>query len=94
METSHSVERIYKRLKLILLELNETLNEYPCKNLTEDQVPRPSKDDYAFLYIVFVMVFFAITVGGLVIGYTRSKKGEKLQDAYYAFTKSNSTSEV
>lgn len=39
------------------------------------------------LYILFVMTLFAVTVGSLILGYTRSRKVDKRSDPYHVYIK-------
>ena len=48
---------------------------------------RAGRDDNAYLYILFVMTLFAVTVGSLILGYTRSRKVDKRSDPYHVYIK-------
>uniref|UniRef100_A0A6J0TH39 Potassium voltage-gated channel subfamily E member 3 n=1 Tax=Pogona vitticeps TaxID=103695 RepID=A0A6J0TH39_9SAUR len=47
-----------------------------------------AKETYAYMYILFVMVLFAVTVGSLILGYTRSRKEvDQQSDPYHVYIK-------
>ncbi|XP_029457931.1 potassium voltage-gated channel subfamily E member 3-like [Rhinatrema bivittatum] len=89
-----AADGLYENLQYMLSALNRTLNSLHCQrdqsvNRTESpEDVAPGKDDYAYLYILFVMFLFAVTVGSLILGYTRSKKVEKRSDPYHQYIKS------
>ncbi|XP_078512377.1 potassium voltage-gated channel subfamily E member 3 [Lissotriton helveticus] len=93
MEPGKSVESLYENLNYILKALNKTLNGLPCQteetlNHTRTAGHDPShKDDYSYMYILFVMFLFAVTVGSLIMGYTRSRKVDKRSDPYHVYIK-------
>ncbi|XP_007491045.1 potassium voltage-gated channel subfamily E member 3 [Monodelphis domestica] len=45
------------------------------------------RDDNSYMYILFVMFLFAVTVGSLILGYTRSRKVDKRSDPYHVYIK-------
>ncbi|XP_078520427.1 potassium voltage-gated channel subfamily E member 3-like [Lissotriton helveticus] len=93
MEPGKSVESLYENLNYILKALNKTLNGLPCQteetlNHTQTAGPDPShKDDYSYMYILFVMFLFAVTIGSLIMGCTRLRKVDKRSDPYHVYIK-------
>lgn len=93
METTNGTETWYESLHTVLKALNATLHSnLLCRpgpdNLTEERQARlPGRDDNSYMYILFVMFLFAVTVGSLVLGYTRSRKVDKRSDPYHVYIK-------
>lgn len=103
METSNGTETWYKSLHAVLKALNTTLHSHLlCRpgpgpgpgsgtgpdNQTEDhRASLPGRDDNSYMYILFVMFLFAVTVGSLILGYTRSRKVDKRSDPYHVYIK-------
>uniref|UniRef100_A0A8D0BAV4 Potassium voltage-gated channel subfamily E regulatory subunit 3 n=1 Tax=Salvator merianae TaxID=96440 RepID=A0A8D0BAV4_SALMN len=87
MVTGNRTETLLQRLVSVLEDLNQTLrHDELCSQ--EVKYAREEKDDYAYLYILFVMILFAVTVGGLILGYTRSRKQvDKQSDPYHVYIK-------
>ncbi|XP_031243381.1 potassium voltage-gated channel subfamily E member 3 [Mastomys coucha] len=57
-------------------------------NQTEDRrASLPGRNDNSYMYILFVMFLFAVTVGSLILGYTRSRKVDKRSDPYHVYIK-------
>nr|XP_033804453.1 potassium voltage-gated channel subfamily E member 3 [Geotrypetes seraphini] len=94
------VDSLYENLQYMLNALNRTLISVQCQhgqsvNQTQSTKGQASsKNDYAFLYILFVMILFAITVGSLILGYTRSRKVEKRSDPYNQYIKNKRISVI
>uniref|UniRef100_A0A674JBM0 Potassium voltage-gated channel subfamily E regulatory subunit 3 n=1 Tax=Terrapene triunguis TaxID=2587831 RepID=A0A674JBM0_9SAUR len=42
---------------------------------------------HAYMYILFVMILFAATVGSLILGYTKSRRVDKRSDPYHVYIK-------
>ncbi|XP_008262282.1 potassium voltage-gated channel subfamily E member 3 [Oryctolagus cuniculus] len=103
MEATNGTEAWYKSLHSVLKALNATLHSnLLCRpgpgpapgpgpgpdNQTEQQQARlPGRDDNSYMYILFVMFLFAVTVGSLILGYTRSRKVDKRSDPYHVYIK-------
>lgn len=103
METSNGTETWYKSLHAVLKALNTTLHSHLlCRpgpgpgsrtgtgldNQTEElRSSLPGRNDNSYMYILFVMFLFAITVGSLILGYTRSRKVDKRSDPYHVYIK-------
>ncbi|GAB1292384.1 Potassium voltage-gated channel subfamily E member 3 [Apodemus speciosus] len=103
METSNGTETWYKSLHAVLKALNTTLHSHLlCRpgpgpepgsgpgpdNQTEDRrAGLPGRNDNSYMYILFVMFLFAVTVGSLILGYTRSRKVDKRSDPYHVYIK-------
>ncbi|XP_058519558.1 potassium voltage-gated channel subfamily E member 3 [Ochotona princeps] len=95
METTNRTELWYESLHSVLRALNATLHSHVlCRpdpgrdNHTELQRARlPGRDDNSYMYILFVMFLFAVTVGSLILGYTRSHKVDKRSDPYHVYIK-------
>ncbi|XP_005612100.1 potassium voltage-gated channel subfamily E member 3 [Equus przewalskii] len=93
METTNGTETWYESLHTVLKALNATLHSnLLCRpgpdNLTKElQARLPGRDDNSYMYILFVMFLFAVTVGSLVLGYTRSRKVDKRSDPYHVYIK-------
>ncbi|KAF5915356.1 potassium voltage-gated channel subfamily E member 3 [Diceros bicornis minor] len=93
METANGTQTWYESLHTVLKALNATLHSnLLCRpepdNLTQQRRPSlPGRDDNSYMYILFVMFLFAVTVGSLVLGYTRSRKVDKRSDPYHVYIK-------
>jgi potassium voltage-gated channel Isk-related subfamily E protein 3 len=97
METSNGTETWYMSLHAVLKALNTTLHSHLlCRpgpgpgpdNQTEDRrASLPGRNDNSYMYILFVMFLFAVTVGSLILGYTRSRKVDKRSDPYHVYIK-------
>ncbi|KAM5247968.1 potassium voltage-gated channel subfamily E member 3 [Ctenodactylus gundi] len=101
MATTNGTETWYESLHAVLKALNATLhNSLLCRpgpgpgpgpqpdNQTEvQQASPPGRDDNSYMYILFVMFLFAVTVGSLILGYTRSRKVDKRSDPYHVYIK-------
>ncbi|XP_028913962.1 potassium voltage-gated channel subfamily E member 3 [Ornithorhynchus anatinus] len=97
METSNRTAAWSRSLRWILKALNETLHgpplppPPPCQPGGNRTEPGPAtglgRDDNSYIYILFVMFLFAVTVGSLVLGYTRSRKVDKRSDPYHVYIK-------
>ncbi|XP_044521921.1 potassium voltage-gated channel subfamily E member 3 [Gracilinanus agilis] len=97
METPNGTEPWYESLQAVLRALNATLHRsLPCQPGprpvlgNQTQAPRsrlPGRDDNSYMYILFVMFLFAVTVGSLILGYTRSRKVDKRSDPYHVYIK-------
>ncbi|XP_075404778.1 potassium voltage-gated channel subfamily E member 3 [Tenrec ecaudatus] len=99
MEITNGTETLYKSLHAVLKALNETLHSNllclpgprsepgPDQQTEKQRVSRPSRDDNSYMYILFVMFLFAVTVGSLILGYTRSRKVDKRSDPYHMYIK-------
>ncbi|XP_045149153.1 potassium voltage-gated channel subfamily E member 3 [Echinops telfairi] len=96
MEITNGTETLYKSLHAVLKALNETLHsnllclpgprsEPEPDQQTEKQ--RIGRDDNSYMYVLFVMFLFAVTVGSLILGYTRSRKVDKRSDPYHVYIK-------
>ncbi|KAL8191340.1 UNVERIFIED_CONTAM: hypothetical protein K2H54_072309 [Gekko kuhli] len=74
------------RLDSVLRALNHTLH-HPPPCAQDGNLGRDDEDEKnAYMYILFVMVLFAITVGSLILGYTRSRKEvDKQSDPYRVY---------
>ncbi|XP_009005685.1 potassium voltage-gated channel subfamily E member 3 [Callithrix jacchus] len=99
METTNGTDTWYKSVHAVLKALNVTLHSnLLCRpgpgldsgpdNQTEKQrASLLGRDDNSYMYILFVMFLFAVTVGSLVLGYTRSHKVDKRSDPYHVYIK-------
>ncbi|XP_011900246.1 PREDICTED: potassium voltage-gated channel subfamily E member 3 isoform X2 [Cercocebus atys] len=95
METTNGTETWYESLHAVLKALNATLHSnLLCRpglgpdNQTEERpASLPGRDDNSYMYILFVMFLFAVTVGSLILGYTRSRKVDKRSDPYHVYIK-------
>ncbi|XP_028581651.2 potassium voltage-gated channel subfamily E member 3 [Podarcis muralis] len=74
-----------QKLDSMMRALNQTLS-HACP---QDAKPvEEEKDNYACIYILFVMILFAALVGSLILGYTRSRKEvDKQSDPYHVYIK-------
>ncbi|XP_067389372.1 potassium voltage-gated channel subfamily E member 3 [Emydura macquarii macquarii] len=90
MEVGNLTETWYQSLHSVLKALNQTLHGAllcPPDQANGSQAKLASKDDYSYLYILFVMILFAATVGSLILGYTKSRKVDKRSDPYHVYIK-------
>ncbi|XP_027433807.1 potassium voltage-gated channel subfamily E member 3 [Zalophus californianus] len=93
METTNRTETWYESLHAVLKALNVTLHSNLLCRAGPDNLPKerqaslPGRDDNSYMYILFVMFLFAVTVGSLILGYTRSRKVDKLSDPYHVYIK-------
>ncbi|NWS66838.1 KCNE3 protein, partial [Crotophaga sulcirostris] len=99
MEEDNRTEIWYRSLQAMLNALNQTLHgvvlcptDYPATTTaaarnTSALPGHPSRNDNAYMYILFVMTLFAVTVGSLILGYTRSRKVDKRSDPYHVYIK-------
>lgn len=99
METSNGTETWYKSLHAVLKALNATLHSHllcrpgpepgpgPDNQTEERRASLPGRNDNSYMYILFVMFLFAVTVGSLILGYTRSRKVDKRSDPYHVYIK-------
>ncbi|XP_032076075.1 potassium voltage-gated channel subfamily E member 3 isoform X2 [Thamnophis elegans] len=80
----------FQQLDVMLRLLNGTLScVEPCPQL--GKADREGKDTYAYMYIVFMMLLFALTVGSLILSYTRSREVDKPSDPYHMYIKNRVT---
>ncbi|XP_053312627.1 potassium voltage-gated channel subfamily E member 3 [Spea bombifrons] len=97
MASPTPMERLLENLHSVLQALNKTLNGQPCQSdaqLNKTSTRLAEKDDNAYIFILFVMFLFAVTVGSLILGYTRSKKVDKRSDPYHVYIKNNRVSVI
>lgn len=93
METTNGTETWYESLHAVLKALNATLHSNllcrpgPDSLTKERRANLPGRDDNSYMYILFVMFLFAVTVGSLILGYTRSRKVDKRSDPYHVYIK-------
>ncbi|XP_062951913.1 potassium voltage-gated channel subfamily E member 3 [Cynocephalus volans] len=95
MEATNGTETWYESLHAVLKALNATLHgRLLCRpgpgpdNWTEEhRASLPGRDDNSYMYVLFVMFLFAVTVGSLILGYTRSRKVDKRSDPYHVYIK-------
>uniref|UniRef100_A0A8C9FG90 Potassium voltage-gated channel subfamily E regulatory subunit 3 n=1 Tax=Pavo cristatus TaxID=9049 RepID=A0A8C9FG90_PAVCR len=88
MEEDNGTEPWHRSLQAMLDALNQTLHGAILRPSTlHNASTRASRDDNAYLYILFVMTLFAATVGSLILGYTRSRKVDKRSDPYHVYIK-------
>ncbi|KAM7179547.1 potassium voltage-gated channel subfamily E member 3 isoform 1-T4 [Macrochelys suwanniensis] len=94
MEVGNLTETWYQSLHSMLKALNQTLHgailcppDQATGQTNGSQVKLASKDDYSYMYILFVMILFAATVGSLILGYTKSGKVDKRSDPYHVYIK-------
>ncbi|XP_072707099.1 potassium voltage-gated channel subfamily E member 3 isoform X1 [Ciconia boyciana] len=99
MEEDNRTETWHQSLQTVLNALNQTLygvilcpadrsaaTAAATRNAST-RAGRPSRNDNAYMYILFVMTLFAATVGSLILGYTRSRKVDKRSDPYHVYIK-------
>ncbi|XP_075706011.1 potassium voltage-gated channel subfamily E member 3 [Rhinoderma darwinii] len=99
METAKPMEKLLENLHTVLLAINKTLNSPPSQpnpklNETTSKLDKPNRDDNAYIFIIFVMFLFAVTVGSLILGYTRSKNVDKRSDPYHVYIKNSRVSVI
>ncbi|XP_068120745.1 potassium voltage-gated channel subfamily E member 3 [Hyperolius riggenbachi] len=99
METAKPMEKLLENIHIVLQAINKTLNNQPCQppmqlNDTNTKAGSHNKDDNAYIFIIFVMFLFAVTVGSLILGYTRSKKVDKRSDPYHIYIKNSRVSVI
>lgn len=99
MDKNFTMERLLENLNTVLHAINKTLNNLPCQteaqqNVTSSKQVNSNKDDNAYIFIIFVMFLFAVTVGSLILGYTRSKKVDKRSDPYHIYIKNSRVSVI
>ncbi|XP_069825579.1 potassium voltage-gated channel subfamily E member 3 [Dendropsophus ebraccatus] len=99
METARPMEKLLENLHSVLQAINKTLNNPPCQphprsNETAFKLEKPNRDDNAYIFIIFVMFLFAVTVGSLILGYTRSKNVDKRSDPYHVYIKNSRVSVI
>ncbi|XP_069739481.1 potassium voltage-gated channel subfamily E member 3 [Phaenicophaeus curvirostris] len=99
MEEDNRLETWYQSLQAVLNALNQTLQggifcptDRPATTTaaarnTSAPPGHSSRNDNAYMYILFVMTLFAVTVGSLILGYTRSRKVDKRSDPYHVYIK-------
>ncbi|KAH1187807.1 potassium voltage-gated channel subfamily E member 3 [Mauremys mutica] len=94
MEVGNLTETWYQSLQSMLKALNQTLHsailcppDQATGRTNGSHVKLASKDDYSYMYILFVMILFAATVGSLILGYTKSRKVDKRSDPYHVYIK-------
>ncbi|XP_065601876.1 potassium voltage-gated channel subfamily E member 3 isoform X1 [Cyrtonyx montezumae] len=88
MEEDNGTEPWHCSLQAMLDALNQTLHGVILHPSTPHNAStRSGRDDNAYLYILFVMTLFAVTVGSLILGYTRSRKVDKRSDPYHVYIK-------
>ncbi|XP_025030749.1 potassium voltage-gated channel subfamily E member 3 [Python bivittatus] len=90
MMSGNQTESWSQKLEVMLRALNRTLSRVdPCPHLGKED--KEEKDSYAYMYILFVMILFALTVGSLILGYTRSREVDKQSDPYHVYIKNRVT---
>ncbi|XP_040278464.1 potassium voltage-gated channel subfamily E member 3 [Bufo gargarizans] len=99
METERPMEKLLENLHTVLQAINKTLNSPPCQpdlklNETTLKLEKHNRDDKAYIFIIFVMFLFAVTVGSLILGYTRSKNVDKRSDPYHVYIKNSPVSVI
>ncbi|CAM4377516.1 unnamed protein product [Lepidochelys kempii] len=94
MEVGNLTETLYQSLHSLLKALNQTLHgailcppDQATRWTNGSHIKLASKDDYSYMYILFVMILFAATVGSLILGYTKSRKVDKRSDPYHIYIK-------
>lgn len=101
MGTTNRTETWYESLHTVLKALNATLHNHllcrpgqgpgsgpgPDSQAEGPRAGLPGRDDNSYMYILFVMFLFAVTVGSLILGYTRSRKVDKRSDPYHVYIK-------
>ncbi|XP_069468723.1 potassium voltage-gated channel subfamily E regulatory beta subunit 5 [Ambystoma mexicanum] len=72
-------------LSRLLHELNKanvSLGALPGDDAAPPEEPR---GEDAYLYILLIMIFYAVLAGGLILAYTRSRKQESKSDPYHLY---------
>ncbi|NXR74665.1 KCNE3 protein, partial [Pycnonotus jocosus] len=101
MDENNRTESWHQSLRAVLDALNQTLNgalpgALPCPSEASASAAgatrgghagHAGRNDNAYMYILFVMTLFAVTVGSLILGYTRSRKVDKRSDPYHVYIK-------
>ncbi|NXT70387.1 KCNE3 protein, partial [Chaetops frenatus] len=98
MDETNGTEAWHQSLQAVLTALNQTLRgavpscpgEPPGAAAGAERGGRSGsagRNDNAYMYILFVMTLFAVTVGSLILGYTRSRKVDKRSDPYHVYIK-------
>ncbi|XP_074837056.1 potassium voltage-gated channel subfamily E member 3 isoform X2 [Carettochelys insculpta] len=94
MEVGNLTESWYQSLHSVLKTLNQTLHgailcppKLATGQMNSSQVKQGSKDDNSYMYILFVMILFAATVGSLILGYSKAWKVDKQSDPYHMYIK-------
>ncbi|NXI78989.1 KCNE3 protein, partial [Rhipidura dahli] len=91
MDENNRTEIWQQRLQAVLNALNQTLHgAIPCPGeppASTAGATSGGRNDNAYMYILFVMTLFAVTVGSLILGYTRSRKVDKRSDPYHVYIK-------
>ncbi|NXO41937.1 KCNE3 protein, partial [Locustella ochotensis] len=92
MDEDNRTESWQHSLRAVLSALNQTLHgAVPCPGQppagAATRGGHTGRDDNAYMYILFVMTLFAVTVGSLILGYTRSRKVDKRSDPYHVYIK-------
>ncbi|NXI04630.1 KCNE3 protein, partial [Pachycephala philippinensis] len=97
MDENNRTETWHQSLQAVLNALNQTLHRaIPCPGeppastagaTRGGHTDHAGRNDNAYMYILFVMTLFAVTVGSLILGYTRSRKVDKRSDPYHIYIK-------
>uniref|UniRef100_A0A8C5TR42 Potassium voltage-gated channel subfamily E regulatory subunit 3 n=1 Tax=Malurus cyaneus samueli TaxID=2593467 RepID=A0A8C5TR42_9PASS len=91
MEEQNGTDPWQQSLRAVLNALNHTVHggmACPHPRLAgATHGDRAGRNDNAYMYILFVMTLFAVTVGSLILGYTRSRKVDKRSDPYHVYIK-------
>ncbi|NXC51803.1 KCNE3 protein, partial [Aleadryas rufinucha] len=97
MDEHNRTETWHPSLQAVLDALNQTLHgAIPCPGESPASAAgatrggrsgHAGRNDNAYMYILFVMTLFAVTVGSLILGYTRSRKVDKRSDPYHVYIK-------
>lgn len=97
MDENNQTETWHQSLRAVLNVLNQTLHgAFPCPGdppastagaTRAGHIAHASRNDNSYMYILFVMTLFAVTVGSLILGYTRSRKVDKRSDPYHVYIK-------
>ncbi|NXE41762.1 KCNE3 protein, partial [Ptilorrhoa leucosticta] len=97
MDGNNRTETWHQSLQAVLNALNQTLHgAMPCPGEPSagtagatrgGRSGHAGRNDNAYMYILFVMTLFAVTVGSLILGYTRSRKVDKRSDPYHVYIK-------
>ncbi|KAM3837576.1 potassium voltage-gated channel subfamily E member 3 [Vipera latastei] len=83
-------ETWFQKLEVMVKVLNRTISRMdPCPQLSK--ADKEEKDSYAYMYILFMMLLFALTVGSLILSYTRSREVDKQSDPYHVYIKNRVT---
>ncbi|KAG9478476.1 hypothetical protein GDO78_013488 [Eleutherodactylus coqui] len=69
------------QLKKLLVQMLQELDR-----INSTSTPTSDHDgDAAYMYILFIMIFYACLAGGLILAYTRSRKQESKDDPYHLY---------